>query len=270
MTTQASGWEIVGMNGNSLVECGYVLPVIRRAEDDQFCVFNLSRCSTGLQWYGADAVAEFLKEGRWTPFPKPLPFPRHLLDGTGLVVMQPIVVFCGERFTSVARLPILPSVLGDEPVEWLKIDASTISATVASSDAVIEQLNEWGQQLLNLFDQQAESGGDTNALLDVSDIALQAAVDSNIRYRAYLRCCSVIEPERAKQTYDFFVGREFPSTTWDAFQVAFLNLRQRWLAMVKLNAQRAVSPILGRASAKLASISNSAPRNLIGAARVAS
>ena len=220
--------EVVGFNGQPLVECGRALPVARRKSDGMHCVLRLRPSGSALNWHAADEAAAHAAAHRWTMLAKPVGLPRSCHPEPGRAVASPpMVVFADESMLDMAdRLP-RPPAPGGEYLIWRRLQGrpENIQAACASAETVEKVLDEWASALLKRFDAMHGVGRDREYLKRIADFALCAANARLLRWKSYLRYASVQDVDHVRRTFERFTHREFPDVTWEAFIRDLKSLR---------------------------------------------
>lgn len=218
--------EIVGFNGEPLVECGRALPIARRKEEGNHCVLDLSRGPGTIIWHTENEARSFAQARRWTKLVRPVTVPSACVE-SGAIVAQPMVVFENEALLDVANRVPRPDRYDHEYLMWRNLIGWNISyfAACVSNSAVEAILDDWAEGLLQRFDAMIGMNRDRADLKRIADFALCAARAPILRWKSYLRYAATQEPDRLKQTFERFVSPEYPQVTWEDFTRAVRELR---------------------------------------------
>lgn len=230
-TLQASEIEIVGFNGEPLVECGRSLPIAKRKSDGQHCVLDLSRGMNALVWHTQEEATSFAEARQWTEFVRSVPVPNACVEtSTGTITTQPMVIFENEMLLDVANRVPRPAHQDGQYLLWqsLKGADSCNFAACTSGPAVEAILDDWAVGLLQRFDAMIGMSRDRADLKRIADFALCAARSRNLRWKAFLRYAATQEPDQVKRTFDRFIHAEFPNVSWDTFISERKTLQVVW------------------------------------------
>lgn len=233
-TLQASEIEIVGFNGEPLVECGRSLPIAKRKSDGWHCVLDLSRGTDAIIWHSDKEAASFAKARQWTELARSVPVPNTCIEtSTGTVTSQPMVIFENDVLLDVANRVPRPDLQAGQYLIWrtLKSASAGYFAACASGFAVEAILDDWAEGLLKRFDAMIGMSRDRADLKRIADFALCAARSRNLRWKSYVRYAATQEPDQLKRTFERFVLPEFPQVTWDGFINELKTLRSSWDAV---------------------------------------
>jgi hypothetical protein len=228
---KANEIEIVGFNGEPLVECGRALPIAKRPSVGRYCVLDLSRGVDALVWYTKEEADRFAANRQWTELERSVSFPRACFDAsTGDFTSQPMVVFENEMLLDVANRVPRPDHYDGQYLTWqaVKGERTGFFAACASGAAVEAILDDWADGLLARFDAIFRTTRDREDLRRSADFALCAARSRNLRWRCYLRYTATQEPDKVKRTFDRFIHPEFPDTSWNEFCVEMRAMKDVW------------------------------------------
>lgn len=222
-------FEIVGFDGNVIVECEMVLPLARHKSTDVY--FKLTKDALVESHYGnAPYVSQpqftraeinaRLEEGRLTLLPRPFPAFQGAM----------IAYFDSEFLESTEKeLPegFYRQCLSDD-----------VLVVCGTQDRVESLMNLWANQIMNSSTLQLEQyflTRNKNSSITaerLTDLALCAVAESNheLRARLHLRQGLALmlsdTPERLDNFYQLTVRRVFPEWSWEAFQTRVIRLSE--------------------------------------------
>ncbi|MCE9643397.1 MAG: hypothetical protein K8Q97_03750 [Candidatus Andersenbacteria bacterium] len=211
--SRQNAMEIIGLNGEPLVECGTSLPVLKYTEDGFFHVPVIK----GLPiHHHPDELAGFVQNKSITMFNATIPFPTS--------AERPRVVFANKAFIDLAEQG-LPEHSEDWPCAWVTVKDQGVQmfATCASENVAKKWLDACAKIILEKFDQtitsaEHESGIDRESLHRYADIALCAATNRSLRFRLWVRYCAMMKPEKVRRMFDTLFNKEFTRCPWENFQ----------------------------------------------------
>ncbi|HEX8493072.1 MAG TPA: hypothetical protein VF658_09545 [Pyrinomonadaceae bacterium] len=210
--------EIVGFDGKTRAVCGRFLPLVRHKETDQFFKLSLRDPNAKSRAvFSRDEIEIFATEDRLTFLSEPVP-----------AFEDALVVYLKSAILDASELPL------PEPYIWQELSDDTWATCIPKVEAE-QLLNDFGQTLMNkatdlLSDFFVRRDQDFRAAAKrMTDMAICATTDQELRSRIYLRYgLSVMfsnTPERLDNVYQLIIRREFPTWTWETFQMRLLRFK---------------------------------------------